>query len=209
MDKDYNVTVPSTAATPITDVDKNTPPAISQDFVESKREVKRDLADERAPPLSRSSITASSQTSSTVSSKRILNVPPETPKFSQETLLNVNSRKSLVDVPGKKIQSYMPSLCKESSAQSLVEKRNENLEGSSAEANEETEDLVNIDEKPPPLAGTNVMNIILVASECAPWSKTGIFYTGYVSSVQGQMRRNCKRVGPAFSTPSSLDKQDN
>lgn len=28
-------------------------------------------------------------------------------------------------------------------------------------------------EKPPPLAGINVMNIILVAAECAPWSKTG------------------------------------
>ncbi|KAF9626187.1 hypothetical protein IFM89_031314 [Coptis chinensis] len=27
--------------------------------------------------------------------------------------------------------------------------------------------------KPPPLAGANVMNIILVAAECAPWSKTG------------------------------------
>lgn len=29
------------------------------------------------------------------------------------------------------------------------------------------------DEKPPPLAGPNVMNIILVAAECAPWSKIG------------------------------------
>ncbi|RDY10245.1 hypothetical protein CR513_05262, partial [Mucuna pruriens] len=28
-------------------------------------------------------------------------------------------------------------------------------------------------EIPPPLAGTNVMNVILVAAECAPWSKTG------------------------------------
>lgn len=28
-------------------------------------------------------------------------------------------------------------------------------------------------EKPPPLAGPNVMNIVLVAAECAPWSKTG------------------------------------
>ncbi|KAG9451318.1 hypothetical protein H6P81_011283 [Aristolochia fimbriata] len=27
--------------------------------------------------------------------------------------------------------------------------------------------------KPPPLAGANVMNVILVAFECAPWSKTG------------------------------------
>ncbi|KAG5624256.1 hypothetical protein H5410_009474 [Solanum commersonii] len=185
VDKDYNVTVPSTAATPITDVDKNTPPAISQDFVESKREIKRDLADERAPSLSRSSITASSQISSSVSSKRMLNVPPETPKSSQETLLDVNSSKSLVDVPGKKIQSYMPSLRKESSAQSHVEQRNENLEGSSAEANEETEDPVNIDEKPPPLAGTNVMNIILVASECAPWSKTVQAYLLLVKSFLG------------------------
>ncbi|CAL0299026.1 unnamed protein product [Lupinus luteus] len=29
------------------------------------------------------------------------------------------------------------------------------------------------DEKTPPLAGANVMNVILVAAECAPWSKTG------------------------------------
>ncbi|KAK4477609.1 hypothetical protein RD792_016846 [Penstemon davidsonii] len=29
------------------------------------------------------------------------------------------------------------------------------------------------DAKPPPLAGANVMNVILVAAECAPWSKTG------------------------------------
>lgn len=29
------------------------------------------------------------------------------------------------------------------------------------------------EEKPPPLAGANVMNVIMVASECAPWSKTG------------------------------------
>lgn len=28
--------------------------------------------------------------------------------------------------------------------------------------------------KPTPVAGTNVMNVILVAAECAPWSKTGI-----------------------------------
>ncbi|KAF8390190.1 hypothetical protein HHK36_024712 [Tetracentron sinense] len=33
--------------------------------------------------------------------------------------------------------------------------------------------VLNEDVKPPPLAGANVMNIILVAAECAPWSKTG------------------------------------
>lgn len=30
-----------------------------------------------------------------------------------------------------------------------------------------------IGEKPQPLAGTNVINVIVVAAECAPWSKTG------------------------------------
>lgn len=29
------------------------------------------------------------------------------------------------------------------------------------------------EEKPPPLAGPNVMNIVMVGAECAPWSKTG------------------------------------
>lgn len=189
VDKDYDVTSPS-AATTVTDVQKNTPPAISQDFVESKREVKRDLADERATPLSRSSITASSQTSSTIgSAKGTLNVPPGTPKSSQEAPLDVSSRKTLVDIPEKKIQSYVPSLRKESSAQSHVKQKNKNLEGSSAEANEETKDPVDVDEKPPPLAGTNVMNIILVAAECAPWSKTGIFHIQYLSSVQGQLHK--------------------
>ncbi|XP_019250481.1 PREDICTED: granule-bound starch synthase 2, chloroplastic/amyloplastic [Nicotiana attenuata] len=118
-------------------------------------------SDERATPLSRSSVTPSHQTSSTVSSaKRTLYVPPETPKFSQET--------------GKFFQSDVPSLFKESSAQSYMEQKSEIFEGSSAKkANIETEDPENVDEKPPPLAGTNVMNVILVAAECAPWSKTG------------------------------------
>ncbi|CAN4082597.1 unnamed protein product [Withania somnifera] len=141
---------------PDTDEDDNlTLPAISKDFVESEREFKKDMAAqsvERAPPLSRASVTASSQTSSTVSSsRRTLDVPPETPKSSEETPLDVSSRKSLVDIPGKKIQSYVPSLRKEPSAKFHVEQKNENFEGSR----------------------TNVMNIILVAAECAPWSKTG------------------------------------
>ncbi|KAG8384693.1 hypothetical protein BUALT_Bualt04G0144500 [Buddleja alternifolia] len=41
------------------------------------------------------------------------------------------------------------------------------------EANVKFQDPINEDVKRPPLAGPNVMNIILVAAECAPWSKTG------------------------------------
>ncbi|XP_044467629.1 granule-bound starch synthase 2, chloroplastic/amyloplastic-like isoform X2 [Mangifera indica] len=44
--------------------------------------------------------------------------------------------------------------------------------GSSSQASEATDSAIE-DAKPPPLAGANVMNIILVAAECAPWSKTG------------------------------------
>ncbi|MCD9644265.1 Sucrose synthase [Datura stramonium] len=106
--------LPSAAAATITDVPKYTA-AISQDFVESKREVKKDLAqegmlknstqkaaqsDERASPLSRSSITASSQTSSNISSaKRALNVP-QTPMSSQQTPLDEFTQK-FVRAPGK------------------------------------------------------------------------------------------------------------
>lgn len=41
------------------------------------------------------------------------------------------------------------------------------------EACEDANSPISDYEKPPPLAGTNVMNVILVAAECAPWSKTG------------------------------------
>lgn len=42
----------------------------------------------------------------------------------------------------------------------------------SKEAANEADNVESESEKPP-LAGANVMNIILVAAECAPWSKTG------------------------------------
>uniref|UniRef100_A0A1J3FMF6 starch synthase n=1 Tax=Noccaea caerulescens TaxID=107243 RepID=A0A1J3FMF6_NOCCA len=41
------------------------------------------------------------------------------------------------------------------------------------EASSETNEPGRNEEKPPPLAGANVMNVILVAAECAPFSKTG------------------------------------
>jgi starch synthase len=42
-------------------------------------------------------------------------------------------------------------------------------------------DSANTAEKPiTPLAGPNVMNIIVVAAECAPWSKTGKFCSRFL-----------------------------
>ncbi|GMH26982.1 hypothetical protein Nepgr_028825 [Nepenthes gracilis] len=45
-------------------------------------------------------------------------------------------------------------------------------ESVSNEVNDEAHDSKQDDKKPPP-AGINVMNVILIAAECAPWSKTG------------------------------------
>lgn len=47
---------------------------------------------------------------------------------------------------------------------------------SSEEVNNEATVSTDEDVKPPPLAGINVMNVILIAAECAPWSKTGVYH---------------------------------
>nr|KYP42916.1 hypothetical protein KK1_035665 [Cajanus cajan] len=47
------------------------------------------------------------------------------------------------------------------------------IESSLKEVSNEDDNIESGGEKPPPLAGENVMNVILAAAECAPWSKTG------------------------------------
>ncbi|KAG2384029.1 hypothetical protein LR48_Vigan10g254300 [Vigna angularis] len=46
-------------------------------------------------------------------------------------------------------------------------------ESSLSEVANKTDNVESEGEKPPPLAGDNVMNVILAAVECAPWSKAG------------------------------------
>ena len=46
-------------------------------------------------------------------------------------------------------------------------------ESSTKEVANEADNVEGEGEKPPPLAGANVMNVILVAAECAPFVKTG------------------------------------
>ncbi|KAL0450543.1 UNVERIFIED_CONTAM: Granule-bound starch synthase 2, chloroplastic/amyloplastic [Sesamum latifolium] len=84
-----------------------------------------------------------------------------------KTSLEVDSNKKLKDTTAKTvILSDRPSHAGD-------EKHEDVKESSSEDANAELDDPTNEDVKPPPLAGVNVMNIILVAAECAPWSKTG------------------------------------
>ncbi|KAJ8775048.1 hypothetical protein K2173_020052 [Erythroxylum novogranatense] len=54
-----------------------------------------------------------------------------------------------------------------------VEKHVDQGESALSEINNVESDMIEKEPPPPPLAGANVMNVILVAIECAPWSKTG------------------------------------
>jgi hypothetical protein len=45
-----------------------------------------------------------------------------------------------------------------------------------ARKQEQVVDLEERNQQRPPLAGENVMNVIIVSAECAPWSKTGSFF---------------------------------
>lgn len=77
------------------------------------------------------------------------------------------------------LPSYLTKAPETSSikTEEYMEKREEKTpEEASSEINEPGKD----EEKPPPLAGANVMNVILVAAECAPFSKTGNLFFCYL-----------------------------
>ncbi|XP_023912722.1 granule-bound starch synthase 2, chloroplastic/amyloplastic [Quercus suber] len=69
----------------------------------------------------------------------------------------------------------LPSfLSSPSESSSITDKKHEIFNKTSlAEVDGEANDPAIEEVSPPPLAGANVMNVILVAAECAPWSKTG------------------------------------
>ncbi|KAL6009131.1 Sucrose synthase [Asimina triloba] len=72
--------------------------------------------------------------------------------------------------------TIIPSLFPESPKTSRMEhKKFEEIEEANVEGEGVNLNAADAEEdvKPPPLAGANVMNVILVAAECAPWSKTG------------------------------------
>ncbi|CAH9088840.1 unnamed protein product [Cuscuta epithymum] len=92
------------------------------------------------------------------------------PGPSQLTALDLDSQNSLKSFSREGTLSDVPSSSK--SSPSSIEHEKTDLSASSSK-DDETGDPISVDFKPPPLAGANVMNVILVSAECAPWSKTG------------------------------------
>lgn len=102
---------------------------------------------------------------------------------SPRTAFVKNSTKQFKEMDSEKLQTdEIPSFLSNTTDISTINEEN------SEHSNESTSPMVDIfesdsmteDMKPPPLAGDNVMNVILVAAECAPWSKTGMAFLSVI-----------------------------
>ncbi|KAJ7970995.1 Starch synthase, chloroplastic/amyloplastic [Quillaja saponaria] len=94
----------------------------------------------------------------------------------EEDPFNVDSQEELKDTGFKALSTdvVQPFLSINTDTSRLQDKNQVDMnDTSSQEASSEASHLVTEDAEAPPLAGANVMNVIMVAAECAPWSKTG------------------------------------
>lgn len=71
------------------------------------------------------------------------------------------------------LPSFLSSASKSSSVGDEIQEISETGVLKEADDDANVPVIEDVKPPPPPLAGANVMNIILVAAECAPWSKTG------------------------------------
>ncbi|KAK6155085.1 hypothetical protein DH2020_009333 [Rehmannia glutinosa] len=135
---------------------------------QSKASTSRDVQSKKVSsvPL-KSSVTPSSQPFSNNDLYKESKNTTEAIISGSKTSVGEDSNKKLKDTTVKPTFLY-------NRASSMEHELHEHVKKSSPEdANVNIQDPTNEDVKPPPLAGPNVMNIIMVAAECAPWSKTG------------------------------------
>ncbi|KAL9157742.1 hypothetical protein ABFS82_08G023900 [Erythranthe guttata] len=112
-----------------------------------------------------------------MASKSSVKPSPEYPyndvKNTTETIIS-GSKTSMEEDSGKPLKDTTVKTAVLSDIPSSKEiVQSEDLKKWSPESALSVEEPTNEEVKPPPLAGANVMNVILVAAECAPWSKTG------------------------------------
>jgi starch synthase len=103
----------------------------------------------------------------------------------RKTSSDGDTTKQLKDISSEKVWSDgLPSFLSSSSETSTeVDENNEISNKTNLMGDGEANDPVIEDVKHPPLAGDNVMNVILVAAECAPWSKTGTMLWSFLAII--------------------------
>lgn len=88
-----------------------------------------------------------------------------------KSYLDSNSKNKLQGTPVERATTYvLPPFV---SDMSTIRTKSEDTSASTLHVKNVVDIPITEDVKSPPLAGPNVMNIILVAAECTPWSKTG------------------------------------
>ncbi|XP_057786239.1 granule-bound starch synthase 2, chloroplastic/amyloplastic-like [Salvia miltiorrhiza] len=95
-------------------------------------------------------------------------------KFSTEVIASSTEMSTEEDSDGKwKDTTIKTSTVLDKPSSKQEEQHEDSWESIPEDGNVEAEDPTDEDVKPAPLAGANVMNVIIVAAECAPWVKTG------------------------------------
>ncbi|XP_022983709.1 granule-bound starch synthase 2, chloroplastic/amyloplastic isoform X1 [Cucurbita maxima] len=85
-----------------------------------------------------------------------------------------DSKHQLKGSSKKKSSDFVPAfLASKSSYSAVKEEKNGQPSEPTLKVDSDAAESESVDVKPSPLAGVNVMNVIIVAAECAPWSKTG------------------------------------
>lgn len=112
-------------------------------------------------------ITSGDARSKEVTSWSSKSFPTPSPQPSFETSVSEDSNKYTEDI------SFSSAILSDIPLSKKGEKYKQLKEINPRDVNAEVLEPEKEDVKPPPLAGANLMNVILVAAECSPWIKTG------------------------------------
>ncbi|CAI9758660.1 unnamed protein product [Fraxinus pennsylvanica] len=158
------------------DVNENTASASSEYSFANMTEPGKDLRHNDKPQLK-------ATISESVQSQEVPSVPlrsavtpspePFSNKDSYKWLKKATETSTKVDSDELKDANVGTTILSDAPSSLKYDKSKDAEESNLEDMKVKVQDPTGEDVKPPPLAGPNVMNIILVAAECAPWSKTG------------------------------------
>ncbi|XP_038903759.1 granule-bound starch synthase 2, chloroplastic/amyloplastic [Benincasa hispida] len=131
--------------------------------------------------------------SSKTKSSEVSPDPKDQLKGSSKTKSSVilqDSKDQLKGSSKKNSSDFVPAFLSSKSSYSTVKEGKDPPNDPTLKVDSDAVETASVDVKPPPLAGANVMNVIIVAAECAPWSKTG-----GLGDVAGSLPKSLARRG--------------